>query len=152
LYGLRLREKQKAKRIYGLREEQFKRYVERARRKKGVTGEHLLELLERRLDNVVYRGGLASSRNQARQLINHGHFWINGSVVNIPSYEVREGDVIEFKESSLRKEGIKNLAKTATNVPSWLERDNSRLRVVDRPNIEEIKDLQISLIVEFYSR
>jgi len=153
---MQLREKQKAKRIYGIREEQFKRYVERAKRKKGITGLFLLEMLERRLDNVVYRGGFAASRDQARQLVTHGHFLVNDLSVNIPSYLVRPGDVIKLKEAALGKAGIKAMmeANRERPMPSWLSREDAQLRVLDKPRIEEEAEqaLQTHLIVEFYSR
>lgn len=149
LYSMQLREKQKAKRIYGIREEQFKRYVEAAKRKKGITGLFLLEMLERRLDNVVYRGGLAASRDQARQLVTHGHFAVNGRSVNIPSYLVRPGDVIKLKEAASKV----TEAKEEKAVPSWLAREGGQIRVLEKPHLEELEQqLQTHLIVEFYSR
>jgi small subunit ribosomal protein S4 len=154
-YGIRLREKQKAKRIYGLREEQFRRYVEWAKRVKGVTGDFLLELLERRLDNVVYRAGLATSRDQARQLVTHGHFLVNDRPVNIPSFLVRPGDVITLRPNSLQKPGIKALLETKARgtVPAWLERADGRVQVLDRPKIDQLEHkLNMQLIIEFYSR
>ncbi|MCS6936742.1 MAG: 30S ribosomal protein S4 [Candidatus Bipolaricaulota bacterium] len=154
-YGIHLREKQKAKRIYGLREEQFRRYVERAKRVKGVTGDFLLELLERRLDNVVYRAGLATSRAQARQLVTHGHFMVNERSVNIPSFLVRPGDIIELKPNAYAKPGIKALleAKPRQSVPAWLERRDGRVQVLDRPKVDQLEHkLQMHLIVEYYSR
>lgn len=156
LYSMQLREKQKAKRIYGIREEQFKRYVERAKRKKGITGLFLLELLERRLDNVVYRGGFAASRDQARQLVTHGHFLVNDRGVSIPSYLVRPGDVIRLKEAALGKVGVKAMieANREKPVPSWLSREDAQIKVLDKPRVEEEAEqaLQTHLIVEFYSR
>ncbi|MFN4217892.1 MAG: 30S ribosomal protein S4, partial [Candidatus Bipolaricaulia bacterium] len=154
-YGIHLREKQKAKRIYGLREEQFRRYVERAKRVKGVTGDFLLELLERRLDNVVYRAGLATSRDQARQLVTHGHFAVNDRSVNMPSFLVRPGDIIALKPNAVQKPGIKALleAKGRASIPAWLERADGRIHVVDRPKVDQLEHkLQMHLIVEFYSR
>jgi small subunit ribosomal protein S4 len=154
-YSLRLREKQKMKRIYGLRERQFRRYMELAKKVKGVTGDVLLELLERRLDSVLYRGGLASSRNQARQLVSHGHVWVNGRRVDIPSFLVRPGDVVTFKENARAKKGIQAILgeNSGRTAPSWLERQNGQLRVLDRPKTDEIEqDIQMNLIVEFYSR
>lgn len=156
-YAQRLREKQKLKRIYGLRERQFLRYMELAQKFKGVTGDMLLELLERRLDNVLYRGGLAASRDQARQLINHGHVWVNGRRVDIPSFLVRPGDVISFKESALAKKGIKaileEVARRKEPIPEWLERTDGQIRVVDKPKVDELREsVQMNLIVEFYSR
>lgn len=156
-YGTRMREKQKLKRMYGTRERQFRRYVELAKKVKGVTGDYLLELLERRLDNVLYRGGLASSRDQARQLINHGHVWVNRRRVDIPSFLARPGDVVEFKENALSKKGIQALISSGNElqaVATWLERQNGRLRVLDKPTkLDELhRNLEMSLIVEFYSR
>ncbi len=154
--ALRLREKQKLKRIYGLREEQFRRYVEWAKEFKGVTGEALLKFLERRLDNVVYRAGFAVSRAQARQLVSHGHFLVNGRVTNIPSYLVEEGDIIEVKPQS--KEKLRPMIKEIADrrpVPSWLTRDLEGLRVQvnAEPNLEELEHaVDTSLIVEYYSR
>lgn len=156
-YALHLREKQKARRIYRLREEQFRRYVELAKKKKGVTGDYLIQLLERRLDNVVYRAGFTSSRNQARQLIRHGHLAVNDRKVDIPSYLIDEGDVIALREGSLGKRGIKELlaamAEQKGPLPSWLERQDGRVRVVSRPDPAEVEQtIQASLIVEYYSR
>jgi small subunit ribosomal protein S4 len=154
-YGIHLREKQKVKRLYGLREEQFRRYVERAKRVKGVTGDFLLELLERRLDNVVYRGGLAASRDQARQLVTHGHFSVNDRSVNMPSFLVRPGDIVSLKPHVAQKPGIKTLveAKGRPSIPTWLERADGRLQVLDRPKVDTLEHkLQMNLIVEFYSR
>lgn len=154
-YGIHLREKQKAKRLYGLREEQFRRYVERAKRVKGVTGDFLLELLERRLDNIIYRAGLATSRDQARQLVTHGHFTVNDRSVNMPSFLVRPGDIIAIKPNAEKKPGIKALleAKGRASVPSWLERTDGRIQVLDRPKVDQLEHkLQMHLIVEFYSR
>jgi len=122
-YGLRLREKQKVKRIYGVSEKQFARYFEMAERQRGNTGVNLLILLERRLDNVVYRLGFASSRREARQLVNHGHIMVNGHVVDIPSYLVDVGDVIEVKPSSRDMDRIKAALEGVARrgIPSWLE-------------------------------
>ncbi len=154
-YGLRLREKQKVRRIYGVRERQFRQYVETAQKFQGVTGDMLLTLLERRLDNSLYRGGLASSRDQARQLVNHGHVWINGRRVDIPSFLVKPGDAIEFKENSRGKKGVKAIMEenSKSDVPEWLERTNGQLRVLEQPITDEIQqDLKMNLIVEYYSR
>lgn len=156
-YGMQLREKQKARRIYGILENQFANYFEKAERQKGVTGENLLALLERRLDNVVFRLGLASSRNEARQLVRHTHFLVNGKRVNIPSYQVKVGDVItvndKSKESVKLKEAIENLAQKS--VPAWLELDAAAVtgRVARYPQREEIDiPVQEQMIVELYSR
>ncbi|NPV44235.1 MAG: 30S ribosomal protein S4 [Firmicutes bacterium] len=156
-YGIQLREKQKAKRIYGVLERQFKRYFEIAERKKGVTGENLLRILESRLDNVVYRMGFASSRAEARQLIRHGHFTVNGKKVDIPSYLVRIGEVIAVKEDSRKLSRIKELAETAAqrNVPQWLEVNAEAMegRVVGLPAREDIDvPIEEHLIVELYSK
>ena len=156
-YGTQLREKQKARRIYGLLEGQFRSYFEKADRMKGITGENLLVMLERRLDNVVYRLGMAESRNQARQLVLHGHFTVNGRRVNIPSYLVRANEVIQVKEASkespLIKEIIENLG--TKTVPAWLELSAGDVsgKVMRYPTREEIEiPVQEHLIVELYSR
>ncbi len=156
-FGIQLREKQKARRIYGILEGQFRRTFERAERMKGVTGENLLQLLERRLDNVVYRLGLGSSRTEARQLVRHGHFTVNGGKVNIPSYIVKEGDVVAVRESSKNSPRIKELTALAAAraIPGWLSHDPGALKaqVVRRPVREEIDGhIQEHLIVELYSR
>ena len=156
-YGTQLREKQKARRIYGILEAQFRSYFAKADRMKGITGENLLVLLERRLDNVVYRLGMADSRTQARQLVRHGHFTVNGRRVNIPSYLVRPGEVIQVKEGSkespLLKEIVGNLG--TKTVPAWLEMSapDASGKVVRYPNRDEIDiPVQEHLIVELYSR
>lgn len=155
-YGIQLREKQKAKRYYGVMESQFRKYFNMAERMKGVTGENLLSILESRLDNLVYRIGLAESRKEARQLVRHGHFLVNGKKVDIPSYLVKVGDVVEVKESSRSSEKFKGLAENNQRVaPDWLEVDmeKMRARVVGVPKKEHI-DIPIEehLIVELYSR
>ncbi len=157
-YGLQLREKQKVKRIYGILERQFRIYFERASRMPGPTGENLLILLERRLDNVVYRMGWGTSRAQARQLVRHGHILVNGRKVNIPSYLVSPGEVIEVKEKSRQNPAIL-AARDATAhqpVPSWLEVDREALkgRVLSLPKREELVQIPINerLIVELYSK
>lgn len=156
-YGLQLREKQKARRIYGILEKQFRRYFEKAERQSGITGENLLRLLERRLDNVVYRLGLGSSRSEARQLVLHGHFMVNGRKVNIPSYLIRVGDVITVREKSKESPKIKELLERAGDrtPPAWLEleAEQARARVVDLPARDQIDaTVQEHLIVELYSR
>ncbi len=156
-YGLQLREKQKAKRLYGLLEKQFHRYYILASRQKGVTGENLLNLLESRLDNVVYRLGYASSRKEARQLVLHGHFAVNGRKVNIPSYRVKPGDVIEVREKSRNNSKFKELAELAADkvVPPWLEQDLEKMggTVLRLPIREEIDvPVEEHLIVELYSK
>jgi small subunit ribosomal protein S4 len=154
-YGMQLREKQKARRIYGVLEGQFRKYYEVADRKKGITGESLLFLLETRLDNVVYRMGLAASRKEARQLVRHNHFTVNAEKVNIPSYHVSVGDVITVKDKSRSSEKFKAIAEVATNVPKWLTIDKDKLegQVVALPQREDI-DIPVNetLIVELYSK
>lgn len=154
-YGLQLREKQKAKRIYGVLESQFRMYYEEAERQKGVTGENLLRLLELRLDNVAYRLGFGNSRVEARQLVRHGHFTVNGTKVNIPSYQVKAGDVIAVKEKSLASEKFKALAELQGNLPKWLTVDKDKMegQVVELPQREDV-DIPVNetLIVELYSK
>ena len=156
-YAIQLREKQKVKHMYGMLERQFKGFFQKADRGKGVTGENLLFMLERRLDNVVYRLGFASSRNQARQLVRHNHFLVNNRMVNIPSFQVSEGDEIVLKEKSRKNELINdNLdAVVRRGIPSWLEldRDQYRGKVTASPNRDEITmPIQEQLIVELYSK
>ncbi|MGI6143725.1 MAG: 30S ribosomal protein S4 [bacterium] len=156
-YGLQLREKQKARRFYGLLENQFHRYYVLASSQKGITGENLLILLESRLDNVVYRLGYASSRKEARQLVLHGHFAVNGRKVNIPSYRVKPGDVIEVREKSRNNSKFKELAELAADkvVPPWLEQDLEKMggTVLRLPIREEIDvPVEEHLIVELYSK
>ena len=156
-YGIRLREKQKVKRIYGVSEKQFKKYFDRADRMRGQTGHNLLQLLERRLDNVIYRLGFASSRAQARQMVVHGLFKVNGRTVDIPSYLVRPGEVIELKEKYRQNPYIQeNLeAVVRRGVPQWLELDaeNFKGTVKALPTREDVTmPIQEQLIVEFYSR
>jgi len=156
-YGLQLREKQKTKRIYFTQEGQFRNYFEKAARSKGVTGEMLLQQLERRLDNVVYRMGFGISRRQARQLVRHGHVAVNGRKVNIPSYEVSAGEEITVREGS-RKLVVLEQAKdfaSHQNAPNWLEidRDNFKGRVLSLPKREDIQlPVNEQLIVELYSK
>ena len=154
-YGLQLREKQKAKRFYGLLETQFKSYFEKADRMQGITGDNLLRLLETRLDNVVYRMGMATSRKEARQLVRHGHFTVNGQKVDIPSYLVSVGDVIAVKEKSKSSAKFKELAEAAVNVPNWVQVNFENLegKVISLPTREDV-DIPIAehLIVELYSR
>ena len=157
-YGVQLREKQKAKSFYGVLESQFRKYFEEAARSKEVTGTRLLQILESRLDNVVYRLGLATSRSQARQLVRHGHFEVNGVKVNIPSYLTKVGDVIKVRESSANSEIFKQIVEANENgrpVPTWLESDlaNKTGKIVALPTREEI-DLPVKehLIVELYSK
>ncbi len=156
-YGIQLREKQKVKRIYGVLEKQFRGYYSRAERQKGITGNNLLILLERRLDNVVYRMGFASSRSQGRQLIRHNHFTVNGKKVNIPSYHVKVGDVIEVKEKSRKIPFILEAMETVVRreIPSWLQVDGGNFNgvVKEFPNREQLAmPINEQLIVELYSK
>jgi small subunit ribosomal protein S4 len=156
-YAIQLREKQKVKRMYGMLEGQFNRYFQKADQQKGITGVNLIILLERRLDNVLYRLGFASSRNQARQLVRHNHFLVNGKKVNIPSYLVSVNDEILLKEKSQKVEAIKdNLDAIARRgVPSWLNLDQNTFKgkINSLPNREEITmPIQENLIVELYSK
>lgn len=154
-YGLQLREKQKARRFYGVLENQFERYFDLAARKKGVTGEILLQILERRLDNVVYRMGFGASRAEARQIVKHSHVEVNGRKVNIPSYLIREGDVIAIREGSKDHKRVKELSAGNRTIPAWLSVENEALRgtIVRLPNRDEIDaPVQEHLIVELYSR
>ncbi len=156
-YGLQLREKQKARRIYGVLEKQFRRYFKEADRRKGITGENLLQILESRLDNIVYRMGFALSRSEARQLVRHGHFTVNGQKVTIPSYQVSPGDVVAVKETSRGKGRFKELAELTRNQGrvEWLEVDSDNLtgKIIRLPNREEIDTpIEEHLIVELYSR
>ncbi|MDI6831087.1 MAG: 30S ribosomal protein S4 [Actinomycetota bacterium] len=156
-YLLQLREKQKAKRIYGVLERQFRRYYGKASRQKGITGENLLFLLETRLDNVVYRGGLATSRKDARQLVRHGHVTVNGRKVNIPSYQLRVGDVVELKEKSRDAARVLQAVKYAEGRPvmPWLkvDHDKRRVEVTAQPRREDIElPIKEHLIVELYSK
>lgn len=156
-YGAQLREKQKARAIYGVLERQFRKHFEEAERRPGITGENLLQLLESRLDNVVYRLGFADSRNQSRQLVRHGHFALNGRKTNIPSALVRPGDLVAVRPASRDGEyfSIAREALTKKSVPTWLELDSAQLtgRVASLPARQEIEtNINEALIVEFYSR
>jgi small subunit ribosomal protein S4 len=156
-YGVQLREKQKVKRTYGVLENQFRRYVEAADRQRGVTGELLLQALERRLDNVVYRLGFATSRAQARQLVRHGHFTVNGRKVNIPSFAVRLGDSVAVRPGSVQNATIQHAIEEVKGrgIPEWLLLDGERLsgRVSSLPTREQINlPVQENLIVELYSK
>jgi len=156
-YGLQLREKQKAKRIYGVLETQFANYFEEADRIPGITGENLLRLLELRLDNVIYRLGYGRSRTEARQVVRHNHVLVNGKRVNIPSYQVKVGDVIEIKEDSKSMQRFKDIVETTASrlVPEWLEDDKDNLsgKIVSVPNRDQIDvEIQETLIVELYSK
>lgn len=156
-YGVQLREKQKVRRIYGILENQFRGYFERADRLKGVTGENLLFLLERRLDNMVYRLGFASSRIEARQLVRHGHFTLNGRKVTIPSIQVKTGDVVELREKSRKVASINESLEAVVRrgIPQWLELDKGAFKgsVKTLPVREDITmPIQEQLIVELYSK
>ncbi len=156
-YGLQLRTKQKAKRIYGVLETQFENYFDIAAHKKGITGENLLILLEMRLDNVVYRAGLGRSRTEARQIVRHNHVLVNGKRVNIPSYQVSVGDVITLKEKSQGIQRFKDIVEStgAKIVPEWLSADleNLTANVVSVPTREQIDiPVEETLIVELYSK
>jgi len=154
-YGRQLREKQKLKRTYGLLEKQMRAYYEEAERLNGVTGETMLSLIERRLDNVVYRMGIGASRDEARQIVSHGHICVNGKRVNIPSYEVKAGDEISIKENKRSLEMFKTLKEVKVVLPKWVEFDATKLsgKILDLPKRDDI-DLAIEehLIVELYSR
>ena len=156
-YGLQLRTKQKAKRIYGVLETQFENYYEKAAHQKGITGENLLVLLEMRLDNVAYRAGLGRSRTEARQIVRHNHVLVNGKKVNIPSYQVKVGDVITVKEKSQSLAGIKTIIETTASrpVPEWIDADleNFQVKVAEKPSREMIQiPVEETLIVELYSK
>ena len=154
-YGIHLREKQKVKRAYNLQEKQFRKYYDIAARKKGVTGELMLSLIERRLDNVVYRLGFADSRAQARQYVNHGMFTLNGKKVDIPSIQIKVGDVIAVRENKAEYAMFKNLKDVKIFPPKWLEMDASKLqgKVIALPVRDDIDlNIQENLIIEFYSK
>ena len=156
-YGLQLRAKQSARRYYGVSEGQFHKYFLMAERKEGVTGTNLLQLCESRLDNIVYTAGFASSRAQARQLVNHAHFTVNGSKVDIPSYLVKVGDVIAVKDTSKSTDEFKTLVESnaSRTVPKWIDADSAAMtaKVVAVPEREEIATpVEEHLIVEFYSK
>jgi len=155
--GLQLREKQKARYTYGILERQFKNLFKEAKRQTGITGENLLVLLERRLDNVVYRLGFADSRIQARQLVKHGHIMLNAQKTNIPSYKVKEGDTISWRAESTKTEYYKQLVQSieAKSVPNWLSLDRQNLigKVLSLPTPEDIgAKFEGQIIVEYYSR
>ncbi len=156
-YLTQLREKQKARRIYGVLEKQFRNYYVEAARRKGITGEALLQLLETRLDNVVYRGGLARSRDQARQLVRHSHVTVNGRKVNIPSYQVKPGDVVQVKERMRDNLNVHESIQLQLGrpQPGWLELNagEARLTVISLPTRDQVEvPLQEQLIVEHYSK
>ena len=156
-YAVQLNEKQKAKFIYGVLEKQFRHYYEEASKTRGVTGETLLQLLERRLDNVVYRLGFANTRREARQMVNHGHITVNGKRVDIPSYQVSPGEVISIREKSRGSEHVKQILEknAATMIPKWLELNRETLqgKVVALSERSDIDfDINETLIVELYSK
>ncbi|MGA3026559.1 MAG: 30S ribosomal protein S4 [Bryobacteraceae bacterium] len=157
-YGLQLREKQKARRYYGILEGQFRNLFEKAARTKGVTGDNMLNLLERRLDNVIYRMGLGTSRPQARQIVRHGHIQVNGRKVNIPSFVVKVGDLVEVREKSRENPTILSARDATAHAPSpnWIEVDRETLkgRVLTMPRRDELVQIQLNeqLIVELYSK
>ena len=154
-YGVQLQEKQKVRFMYGLNEKQFKKTFERASKMKGIAGENLLRLLESRLDNLVYRMGMASTRRAARQVVNHGHIMVNGVKVDIPSYTCKPGDVISVKEQSLNHVAIKASVEATLNYPAFVEFDKNKLtgtflRYPDRSELNQ--EINESLIVEYYNR
>ena len=156
-YGIQLREKQKVKRIYGVLEDQFRRYFEQAERTRGITGETLLQLLERRLDNVAYRVGFATSRAAARQLVRHGHFTVNGRKVDIPSFSVKPGDVVSVRAISRKSAAILHALEEVKGrgVPEWLQFDGEGMsaKIGSIPNRQQINlPVQEQLIVELYSK
>ncbi|MCL4288724.1 MAG: 30S ribosomal protein S4 [Thermoleophilia bacterium] len=154
-YLLQLREKQRARRFYGILEKQFRIYYAKASRRSGITGEELLRMLELRLDNVVYRLGFAASRAQARQTIRHGHFLVNGRRVNIPSFQVRVGDVVQLKTASPVEQVARDATDLTASVPAWLQADHDNLsgKILKVPERGEIDaPVQEQLIVELYSK
>ena len=154
-YGTQLREKQKVKRMYGILEKQFREYYETAERMKGVTGENMLSLIERRLDNVIYRMGIGASRKQCRQIVNHGHITVNGKRVDIASSLVKVGDEIAIKENKQDVEAFKSLRETKVVTPKWLEFNPATLsgKILALPKREDIDaDIKEQLIIELYSR
>lgn len=158
-YGRELRAKQKAKRIYGLRERQFKKYFSQALKFKGITGDYLIGLLETRLDNVIYRLGWAKSRSLARQLVSHGHVMLNGGRVDISSCQVRINDQISLRENDLKKTYFKTLATSSkqASVPTWLSSENKennfKAKIIAKPTMKDVdQSIDTQLIVEFYSR
>lgn len=156
-YGIQLRAKQKTRRYYGVLESQFRKYFEMAARQQGMTGENFLKILESRLDNVVYRLGLAHSRAMARQLVRHGHFTVNGIKTDIPSFLVKEGDVVAVTENTSKNDNLKAVfeANSARPVPMWLDADKTNMtaKVIRMPERDEIDlDVAVNLIVELYSK
>ena len=154
-YGLQLREKQRAKFIYGVQEKQFRNTFDKASKKKGITGENLLIMLEERLDNVVYRLGLATTRREARQLVVHSYYTVNGKKVNIPSYQVKPGDVIKVREKSVSSPKFKEIKEMQVGVPGWLSVDRDKLegRILADSTRDQIDTpIEERLIVELYSK
>jgi len=154
-YGVQLQEKQKVRFMYGLNEKQFRRTFDKASKMKGIAGENFLKLLESRLDNLVYRMGLSTSRRGARQIVNHGHIEVNGKKVDIPSYICKPGDVISVRENSLEHKAIKNTIELNIKTPAFVEFDNKKLtgKYVRFPERNELNaEINESLIVEFYNR
>lgn len=154
-YGIQLKEKQKVKFIYGVKERQFRKYYDKAQRSKNATGEEMLCLIERRLDNVVYRLGFAATRPQARQFVNHGLMTVNGKVVDIPSYQINVGDEIGVKENKREYEMFKALRESKAVTPKWLQADLANLtgKVIAKPQRDDIDaNINETLIVEFYSK
>ena len=156
-YGIQLNEKQKAKFIYGVLEKQFRKYFELANKKEGITGENLLSILESRLDNVIFRLGLADTRRQARQIVTHGHVLVNGKRVNIPSYLVKTGEVVSLREKTATADWMKGIveANSTRTVPKWLSMDKNTLTgtVADVPKRDDIDfEINETLIVELYSK
>lgn len=156
-YGRQLREKQKVKRAYGLQEKQFYKYYEMAENMNGITGENMLSLLERRLDNVVYRMGIGASRAESRQIVNHGHITVNGKTVNIPSYLVKVDDVIAIKENKKELPMFKNLKDVKVIMPKWLEFNAEKLSgkinaLPQRDDVDSNLNIQEHLIIELYSK
>ena len=156
-YGIQLREKQKLKRYYGMSEKQFRLFFQRAERKRGITGENLLAMLERRLDSVVFLIGFSHSRGHARQLITHGHFQVNGRKVNVPSFLVNKGDAVSFREKAMRSEELNAIVESNKNktVPGWMEVDWEKMeaKILSFPAREDITfPVEERLVVELYSK
>lgn len=152
-YALGLRAKQRVKREYGMMERQFLRFLEEARRKRGSPGLNLLQMLERRLDNTIYRLGMARTRPMARQMVNHRHIRVNGKVVNIPSFLVNVGDVIDLTPAAVEIPSVQEELAQRGALPSWLERDGGRGRVIGLPQREDVApDIREDLVIEFYAR
>ena len=154
-YGLQLREKQRAKFIYGVEEKQFRNTFDKASKKAGITGENLLIMLEERLDNVVYRMGFSTTRREARQLVNHGHYTVNGKKVDIPSYQVKAGDVVAVKEKSKKSPKFKEIQDMEVGIPAWLSVNRDKLEgtVLTEPTRDQIDvPVEEHLIVELYSK